>query len=105
MTPDGYKLDENGEQVLDENGSPIEESYSSVGWGNGFMVDIYSTSQEEYDQIMALYNAIDSVYNYDQEIFSIVSDGAGSYFAGDRSLDDTVTQIQSRVKLYVNENR
>ena len=105
MTPDGYKLDENGEQVLDENGSPIEESYSSVGWGNGFMVDIYSTSQEEYDQIMALYNAIDSVYSYDQEIFSIVSDGAGSYFAGDRSLDDTVTQIQSRVKLYVNENR
>ena len=105
MTPDGYKLDENGNQVLDENGSPIEESYSSVGWGDGFMVDIYSTSQEEYDQIMALYNAADSVFSYDNEIFSIVSDMAGAYFAGDRSLEETAGQIQSRVKLYVNENR
>ena len=30
---------------------------------------------------------------------------AGAYFAGDRSLDDTAAQIQSRVTLYVNENR
>ena len=105
MTPDGYKLDENGNQILDENGKPIEESHHSVGWGDGFMVDIYSTSQEEYDQIMALYNEIDNVYSYDKEIFAIVTDVAGSYFAGDRSLDDTAGQIQSRVKLYVNENR
>lgn len=105
MTPDGYETDENGNQVLDEDGNPIEVSHHSVGWGDGFMVDIMSTSQEEYEQIMDLYNAVDSVYSFDREIFEIVSDAAGSYFAGDRPLEETASQIQSRVKLYVNENR
>ena len=54
---------------------------------------------------MELYNAVDSLYSYDQNIYDIVTDVAGSYFSGDRSLDDTASQIQSRVKLYVNENR
>ncbi len=54
---------------------------------------------------MALYNAVDSVYYFDEAIYDIVADMAGAYFAGDRSLDDTAAQIQSRVTLYVNENR
>ena len=64
-----------------------------------------ATTQAEYDQVMELYNAVDSLYSYDQNIYDIVTDVAGSYFSGDRSLDDTASQIQSRVKLYVNENR
>jgi hypothetical protein len=52
---------------------------------------------------MALYNAITTTYNYDQRIYDIIKDMAGAYFAGDRGLDDTATQIQSRVKLYMNE--
>ena len=60
-------------------------------------------TQEEVDQVMALYNAITTTYNYDQRIYDIIKDMAGAYFAGDRGLDDTATQIQSRVKLYMNE--
>ena len=56
-------------------------------------------------QVMELYNAVDSLYTYDTSIYDIVNDAAGGYFSGDRSLDDTVAQIQSRVNLYVNENR
>ena len=104
MTPAGYETDENGNQVLDENGNPIEISNSSWSW-DGFQIDIMATTQAEYDQIMALYNAVDSLYSYDQNIYDIVTDVAGGYFSGDRSLDDTASQIQSRVKLYVNENR
>ncbi len=104
MTPAGYETDENGNQVLDENGNPIEISNSSWSW-DGFQIDIMATTQAEYDQVMELYNAVDSLYSYDQNIYDIVTDVAGSYFSGDRSLDDTASQIQSRVKLYVNENR
>lgn len=99
-----YELDENGNPVLDENGEPVQVSKGGWGWDT-LMVDIYATSQEEYDQFMALYNAIDSVYSYDEKIYSIVQEVAAPYFSGDAGLQETAEQIQSRVKLYVNENR
>ncbi len=103
MTPQ-YILDENGEPVLDENGEPIEQSQGGIGWGNGEMVELYATTQEEYDQIMALYHAIDTVYNYDESIYSIVLEVAQRYFNEDISAQAAADQIQSRVKIYVNEN-
>lgn len=99
-----YETDENGNPVLDENGNPIEISNGGWSW-DGFEIDVKATTQAEYDQIMALYNAVDSLYDYDQKISEIVSDEAGAYFAGDKTLDECAAQIQSRVKIYVNENR
>ena len=99
-----YVKDSEGNNVLDPNGNPIQESKGGWGWGS-LNIDIQATSQEEYDQVMELYNAVDSLYTYDTSIYDIVNDAAGGYFSGDRSLDDTVAQIQSRVNLYVNENR
>ena len=98
-----YETDENGEQVLDENGEPVKISQYSRWMGDGETIDVYAATQEEVDQVMALYNAITTTYNYDQRIYDIIKDMAGAYFAGDRGLDDTATQIQSRVKLYMNE--
>lgn len=103
MTPN-YMMDEFGEPMLDENGEPIEMSQGGIGWGNGQMVDLYATTQEEYEQIMALYEAIDTIYSYDEKIYSIVLDVAQRYFNGDLTTQEAADQIQSRVKLYVNEN-
>ena len=91
-----YMTDGEGNPVLDLDGNPIEESQGGWGWDD-MMIDIRATSQSEYDQIMDLYNAIDSVYSYDTKIFDIVTDVADSYFAGDRSLEDAASLIQNRV--------
>ena len=99
-----YELDENGKPRLDENGEPIQVSNGGWGWGS-LDINIYATTQEEYDQIMALYNAIDSVSGYDEEIFEIVQKAAAAYFSGDMDLNTTADQIQSSVKLYINESR
>lgn len=104
MTPSGYETDENGERVLDEDGNPIETSNSGWSWGS-VSVDIMSTKQDEYDQIMDLYNKVERMGSSDESITEIVSDVSGGYFAGDRTLDDTAAQIQNRVKLYVDESR
>jgi len=104
MTPSGYETDEDGNQVLDEDGNPIETSSGGWGWGS-VNIDIYSTKQEEYDQIMALYNAVDRMGSTDDSVMEIVSEVAGSYFAGDRSLDDAAALIQNRATTYVNEQR
>lgn len=103
MTPN-YILDENGEPMLDENGEPMEQSQGGMGWGDGTFLELYSTSQEEYDQIMALYEAIDTIYTYDESIYSIVLDVAQRYFNDDITVEMAADQIQSRVKIYVNEN-
>lgn len=103
MTPD-YMLDENGEPMLDENGEPMEYSKYGMSWGDGTYLEVYSTSQEEYDQFMALYEAIDSIYTYDESIYSIVLEVAQRYFNDDITVEMAADQIQSRVKIYVNEN-
>lgn len=99
-----YVLDENGEPMLDENGEPIQESKGGWGWDD-LMIEMVAATQEEYDQFMALYNAIDSLYSYDTSIYDIVNDLASAYFSGDKSVEETAGQIQSRVKIYVNEQK
>ena len=88
-----YQLDENGNQVLDENGQPIEVPKYTYGF-NDLTVDVYATTQEQYDQFMALYNAIDSISTYDENIYNIVNEVAGGYFNGDKTVQDTAKQIQ-----------
>ena len=103
MTPE-YMIDGEGKQILDDEGNPVQASKGGWTWGT-LSIDLQATTQEEYDQFMELYNAIDSLYSYDTSIYDIISDLAGGYFSGDRSLDETASQIQSRVNLYLNENR
>ena len=69
----------------------------------GFLYD--HITQEQYDQLMALYEVTEGTNQRDYSVLDIVAEAAGAYFAGDKSLDDTAREIQSRVSLYVNEQK
>ena len=103
MTPN-YILDQDGNQILNELGQPIQESKGGWGWDN-VQLEIRAATQEEYDQVMELYNNVTRMSDYDTSIFEIVSDEAESYFNGDKSAQEVASLIQSRVNLYVNEQR
>ena len=62
-----YMTDGEGNPILDLNGDPIQESSTGYGMGD-LMVNIQATSQEEYDQVMDLYNAIDTLAGSDNSI-------------------------------------
>lgn len=62
-------------------------------------------TQAEYDQVMALYESVDSVYRWDDSLGEIIMEIAGAYFSGDKTLDETVELIQNRAQLYVNEQK
>ncbi len=98
-----YILDENGQQILDENGEPMKETRASWWIDDNNRIEVYSATQEEVDQVMDLYNSITSIWRFDDNIFKIVEENAGPYFAGDKTLEDTVNLIQSAVKLYIGE--
>ena len=132
MMTEEYQKDVNGNIMKDDDGNPIripkvtyytDASGNMTGYstGNGGMavmqtttdgsvemgengeVNVYAMSQEQADQILDLINATTAVYGYDQSIMDIISAEAAAYFAGEKSLDDTVNMIQSRVNLYVAE--
>ncbi len=104
-----YQLDENGEQVdWDGDGEPdkaVRGSYETMENGETVYKDVYALTQEEIDQILGVINNTHSVYDYDQEILDIITDEVAAYFAGDKDVQTTASMIQSRVNLYVQEQR
>lgn len=104
-----YQLDENGEQVdWDGDGEPdkaIRGSYETMENGETVYKDVYALTQEDIDQILGVINSTRSVYDYDQEILDIITDEVAAYFAGDKDVQTTASMIQSRVNLYVQEQR
>ncbi len=55
--------------------------------------------------IRRIINSIDKIQLRDNTLHDIVLEIVGAYFAGDKTLDDTVALVQNRATLYVNENR
>lgn len=104
-----YQLDENGEQVdWDGDGEPdkaIRGSYETMENGETVYKDVYALTQEDIDQILGVINSTRSVYDNDQEILDIITDEVAAYFAGDKDVQTTANMIQSRVNLYVQEQR
>ena len=106
MTP-VYAVDQQGNYRLDAEGNRIEEPKNGLGFaGNGYYhCDFYATSQEDYDQLMALYEATEGLSDYDRGLADIISEIAGAYFAGDKTLDEAAALIQNRASLYMNEKK
>lgn len=103
MTPE-YETDDNGNYILDENGNKIESSQGGMSMG-GEMVEFYAVTQEQYDQLLALMDQATGTTSYDLNINSIITEEAGAYFAGEKSVQDTAAAINNRVGLYVAEQR
>ena len=100
-------MDEDGQPLLDPNGQRIEKSTSIVPLGDPADIVLYflAPTQDQYGRFMKLYNRIKQIEFYDNTVGAILVDSTDAYFQGDKSLEDTVNLIQSRVSLYVNEHR
>ena len=71
----------------------------------GPILRYHKATQEEVDRFDYLMNSIDKINLYDRKIYDIAYETASAYFAGDKTLDETVALLQNRVGLYVNEQR
>lgn len=70
---------------------------------DGTSLELPPISKEELARFEDFYNRIDKIDFCDETIYNIVWEQCAPYFAGDRTLDETIAQIQNRVSLYVNE--
>ena len=104
MTPE-YQKDENGNFILDENGKKIEVSRGGMSTGS-LEIQFYALKQAEADQVLALINGTARVMDQsDDELMKIITQDTAPYFAGQKSLDDVVRQLQSKMNIYINEQR
>ena len=62
-------------------------------------------TQAQYDQLLALIDSASGTTSYDMNINNIITEEAGAYFAGEKSVQDTAAAINNRVGLYVAEQR
>ena len=100
-----YETDADGNQILDDDGNPIPISNGGMSYGNEPMIELYAVTQEQYDAVMALIDSTTSFVDYDQNVLSIISDEAAGYFAGSKTVEEASKLIQSRVGLYMQEQK
>lgn len=99
-----YVTDENGEQVLDGDGEPIRIVLYTIGFFSE-TVDVYAVTPEQYQIVCNLIDSTHSLYSFDQNILDIVAEECSGFFAGAKTIDETVSMIQNRVSLYIAEQK
>ncbi len=79
--------------------------YSIFPDGNYASLPIRHVSEDDVLRFEELVNNTTQIYWPNDALANIVRESIGPYFAGDKTLEETVKLVQNRVTLYVNENQ
>lgn len=103
------RLDELAEKATkkstytDENGNEVEtDDYYYI---DGVELIIEPMTEEEAEKFKETLYSFTQVYNYDENLIQIIQEETASFFSGQKKAEDVAEIIQSRVQIYVNENR
>ena len=88
---------------IDYDGTKVE--YDDTFYMNGQEIVIQPFSKAQADELFNFLCSVNTPSYYDEKVMEIVSEEAQSFFAGSKSAADVASMIQSRVQLYVNENK
>ena len=82
-----------------------KRAYMSNRLGTRSMGNIYfhKATEEEFQRYEDFLSHIEKVELYDCTLLDLVWECCGAYLAGDKSIDETITLIENRVGLYINE--
>lgn len=89
--------------TIDSNGDKMEYEYKlSIG---GESVVLPNMTEEQVNEFVEFVENIDKCVYYDEDIEAIINEEVASFLADQKSAAEVAKIIQSRVELYVNENR
>ncbi len=100
-----YEKDENGEFVLDENGEKKPISIGGFWQEDGTEVQVYAMTQEQADKLWEAVTTCNKVLEQDDAIYTIVFEQAQAFYSGQKTAEEVARLIQSKVTIYVNEQR
>jgi ABC-type glycerol-3-phosphate transport system substrate-binding protein len=87
---------------LNEDGTKNE--YDDIYYINNEEFVLEPPTQAEVDKIVAYILTVDTAIDYNETLTNIINEEAAAYFAGQKSVEEVVTIIQSRAQIYVSEN-
>lgn len=67
------------------------------------IIQLKAPDESTLNRISQLINSIDCIYEVDTNIYNIVLDTSAAYYAGERSIEDTIAMIQSKAQIYMGE--
>lgn len=91
-------------EYMEVDGEQVEQPKTSWSYDD-FDADIYAATEEQVDVVKALIESTTKVVSNNEEINNIIAEEAAAYFEGQKSAKDVADVIQSRIQIYVNENR
>ena len=103
------KLDEMAEAARtkpfyeDENGEKVE--YDDTYYVSGMEIIIDPMTEQETEELKQELYSFTQVYSSNEAILKIIQEEAAPYFSGQKKAKDVADIIQSRIQIYVNENR
>ena len=68
-------------------------------------VDMYAISDEQLAGLMEVIEGAKRAVSYDEKLFNIIAEDASAFFEGAKSAEETAKIIQSRVQIYLSEQR
>lgn len=87
----------------DENGKEVEYDYT--WWINDEEMVLEPLTMEQLDQIKAHISSVTKRTYYNDYVLNIITEEMDAFYQGQKSAADVASIIQSRAKIYVNENR
>ncbi len=87
-----------------ENGEKVETATYVIGT-NDFTLEVYAAKKEEVEAVKTLIEKLERVERVDEQVLSIITEEAGAYFEGQKTVEDVIQVVQSRANIYMNENR
>ena len=98
-----------GEFFKDANGDPVEFTPTALGVGKPgdivLLAYLFAPGEAQLERFWRLYESTEQITGRNDALLDIIMEQADVYFAGDKSLEETVQLVQNRATLYVNENR
>ncbi|MCD7836918.1 MAG: extracellular solute-binding protein, partial [Lachnospiraceae bacterium] len=88
---------------IDADGEKHE--YDNTFYMNNEEIILPVLTQEQIDQITEYIETVNKPVYYNDDVSNIVSEEAAAYFSGQKTAEEVAAVIQSRVQIYVNENR
>ena len=101
-----YQKDVEGNNILDDKGEPIPiVRYNMWNKNTQKTEELYCLTEEQVQQVRDLMESTTKMADYDDAIIRIVTEQAAPFFEGQKSAEDVAKLVQSKVNIYVNEQR
>ena len=104
MTPD-YEKDADGNYLLDEEGNKKQISRGGIGMADGSVHEVYAMTQEQADKLIELIDSTSRILSNNDSLIQICTEEAQAFFAGQKSAEEVARLTQSKVNIFVNEQR